>query len=67
MRTCVLPHIFFHESIVTETLLTDKSIARCGSVHWRLVLSEKCISKLIVPELARGREGLLRGNCTAGM
>lgn len=66
MRTCVLPHIFFHESIVTGTLLTNKGIARRGSVHWWFVLSEKSISKLIIPELARGREGLLRGNCTAG-
>ncbi len=27
MRTCVLPHIFFHESIVIETLLANKGIA----------------------------------------
>jgi len=67
MCTCVLPHIFFHKSIMIETLLANKSIARRGRVYWRFVLSEKGISKLIIPELARGREGLLRCNCTAGI
>ena len=50
-----------------EALLANKSIARRGRVHWWLVLSEKCISKLVIPELAWGREGLLRGNCGAGI
>jgi hypothetical protein len=50
-----------------ETLLANKSIARRGRVHWWLVLSEKGISKLVIPEFARGREGLLRGNCLAGI
>lgn len=67
MCTCVLPHIFFHESIMIETLPANKSITRRGRVHWWLVLSEKSISKLVIPELARGREGLLRGNCLAGI
>ena len=50
-----------------ETLPANKSITRRGRVHWWLVLSEKGISKLVIPELARGREGLLRGNCLAGI
>jgi hypothetical protein len=27
VRTCVFPHVFFHESVVGETLLTNKGIA----------------------------------------